>query len=303
MKAISLAFSTKRECSVQEAIYHVMPELWLRKTFPVVIFANSNLPQHRYRVCRTEEELQEMSEDSTDIFKRNMLDRYIDRPDLKFASGKYKIINNFCYAEFFAHSILVPKKTNDEENDCQPEILQENVLEENNSLCGYPITIPLMSSKEKLKCKKVKSVLRYYVPNCHKYPEKYAHMLFMFFPFRKESDLCSTESGTYMEKLCDPIVKNIVNDNRIKFEPFADLVDTALADFHTDLTRNPDAFAQQENDEVSDMLESDTEDPDENEAPLFEDLGHSPIDLSTLMPDAEIHSKICSLNTKQRQIF
>ena len=29
MKSISKAYSTKRECSVQEAVYQVMPELWL----------------------------------------------------------------------------------------------------------------------------------------------------------------------------------------------------------------------------------------------------------------------------------
>ena len=46
MKAISKAYTTKRECSVQE--YHIMPELWFWKTFPGVVFANSNLPEHRY---------------------------------------------------------------------------------------------------------------------------------------------------------------------------------------------------------------------------------------------------------------
>ena len=76
MKAISKAYMTKRECSVQEAVCHIMPELWLRKTFPRVVFANSNLPEDRYRVCYSEEELQEMCEDSTDICKRNILDRY-----------------------------------------------------------------------------------------------------------------------------------------------------------------------------------------------------------------------------------
>ena len=39
IKAISKAYVTKIECSVQEAVYLVMPELWLRKTFPGVIFA------------------------------------------------------------------------------------------------------------------------------------------------------------------------------------------------------------------------------------------------------------------------
>ena len=66
-------------------------------------------------------------------------------------------------------------------NDSQPKILQEDLLENNHSSCNYPATIPLMSSKEKLKCRKVKVVLRYHVPNRHKYPEKYAHhLLFMY---------------------------------------------------------------------------------------------------------------------------
>ena len=38
-----------------------------------------------------------------------------------------------------------------------------------------------------------------------------------------------------------------------------------------------------------------------NEAPLFQELWKLSID--TLMPDFEIDSKMCSLNTKQREIF
>ena len=96
MKAISKAYMTKREY----AVYHIMPELWLCKTFPCVVFANSNLPKDRYRLCCSEEELQEMCEDSTDIFTHNMLDRYIDRPDLIFAGGKFSILDNFVMMSF-----------------------------------------------------------------------------------------------------------------------------------------------------------------------------------------------------------
>ena len=82
MKAISKSYSTKREFSVHEAVYNVMPELWLRKTFTGVIFANCNLPEDRYRICRNKNEIKEMPEDSTYVFKRNMLDRYVDRPNV-----------------------------------------------------------------------------------------------------------------------------------------------------------------------------------------------------------------------------
>ena len=43
-----------------------MPELWLRKTFPVVTFANTNLPNKRYRICKSQKEINKLSEESTD---------------------------------------------------------------------------------------------------------------------------------------------------------------------------------------------------------------------------------------------
>ena len=53
MRAVAKAYSKKRECSVQEAVYLLMPELWLRKTFPKVIFLNSNVPEKCYRMFRS----------------------------------------------------------------------------------------------------------------------------------------------------------------------------------------------------------------------------------------------------------
>ena len=44
MKPIALAYSIKREYILQEAVYHIMPELWLRIKFPAVVFANTNIP-------------------------------------------------------------------------------------------------------------------------------------------------------------------------------------------------------------------------------------------------------------------
>ena len=86
-----------------------------------------------------------------------------------------------------------------------------------------------MSSKEILQCRKVKSVLRYHVPSQNKYLERFAHhLLFMFFPFRKESELSNSETGFYIDKLHEPGVIDIVNANKIVFEPYGEMVDSAL---------------------------------------------------------------------------
>ena len=78
MKLIAQVYSSKRECSVQKAVYHIMPELWLRKVFTAILSANTNLPENRYRVCVSEKEIKQLPESSTEIFKNNMLDWYKD---------------------------------------------------------------------------------------------------------------------------------------------------------------------------------------------------------------------------------
>ena len=50
----------------------------------------------------------------------------------------------------------------------------------------------------------------------------------MYYPFRNESDLLGKDSGTYTEKLSEPGVIEIVDHNKKVFQPYGDLVETAL---------------------------------------------------------------------------
>ena len=71
MKSVPNVYINKKECSIQECIYHILPGQWLRKTFPDVIFANSNIPEKRFRLCLAEHEISELPEDP----KRNMAEQ------------------------------------------------------------------------------------------------------------------------------------------------------------------------------------------------------------------------------------
>ena len=76
MKSVAHADVSKCECSLQEAVYQVMPEIWLRKVSPGVLYANSNIPEKRVRMILCKNEVFESPEDSTDIYKRNMVSRH-----------------------------------------------------------------------------------------------------------------------------------------------------------------------------------------------------------------------------------
>ena len=70
-----------------------------------------------------------MPEKSTDVFKGNIIDRYIDRSNWSLDSGKYSALGNFCFAEFLKY-YYVPS-TNSNENDYQPQELKDDIIEEN----------------------------------------------------------------------------------------------------------------------------------------------------------------------------
>ena len=45
-------------------------------------FTQCNLPEKCMKLILSQKEIAELSDDSTDLYKRNMVDRYIDRPNL-----------------------------------------------------------------------------------------------------------------------------------------------------------------------------------------------------------------------------
>ena len=53
-KSIAHAYPNIRACSVQECVYHILLGQWFRKTFPGVIFANTNILEEHFRVCLKE---------------------------------------------------------------------------------------------------------------------------------------------------------------------------------------------------------------------------------------------------------
>ena len=93
IKSVAHAYVSKRKCSLQEAVYQVMPELWLRKVFPGVLYPNNTIPEKRVRMMLSKKEIFELPEDSTDIYKRNMVSMYLIRQ-------QNEMFEHLCYALF-----------------------------------------------------------------------------------------------------------------------------------------------------------------------------------------------------------
>ena len=105
MKTITKAYLSNKERSVQETVYHILPELKLRRTFPAVYFVSTNITRKRVQVLLSEKELRELPDDSPNIFKKSNIDRYMERTSVTLCDGKYSVLNNFCYANVLAYYI------------------------------------------------------------------------------------------------------------------------------------------------------------------------------------------------------
>ena len=84
------------------------------------------MPEKRYLMLRDKEDLDELPENSTDIFQRNMLNRYLDWPDSNFEHDEYAQTDNLCFPEFLAYYYVQPKLRLSTNNDSQPVVLRMN---------------------------------------------------------------------------------------------------------------------------------------------------------------------------------
>ena len=118
MKSVTHASVSKRKCSLQEAVYQIIPELWLRTFFPGVLYANSNIPEKRVRIMLSKKEIFELPEDSTDIYKGHVVSRYLNK----------------AHDEMFEHlfyALLIKRhqlKTKPIEDDSQPAELIDKLV-------------------------------------------------------------------------------------------------------------------------------------------------------------------------------
>ena len=79
------------------AVYHILPELKVKRIFPVVYFVNTNPEEGIVKVLLYEKELTVLSDDSQNISKKSNTDCYTERPNATFCNRTYSILEDFGY--------------------------------------------------------------------------------------------------------------------------------------------------------------------------------------------------------------
>ena len=93
--------------------------------FPAVYLVYTNHPKERFQVILSEKELSELSDNGSNDFKKSSIGCYMERASSTFWYGKYKILDDFCYAEFLAYCTLENKSS--KTGEYQPDELDDNL--------------------------------------------------------------------------------------------------------------------------------------------------------------------------------
>ena len=79
MKTTAKAYLRNQEPFIQEAVYHIFPDLKLGRIFPAVYFVKTNLTEDRVQVLFSEKEFSKLTGDSPNILKKSNIDCYMGR--------------------------------------------------------------------------------------------------------------------------------------------------------------------------------------------------------------------------------
>ncbi|XP_058986622.1 uncharacterized protein LOC131806501 [Musca domestica] len=295
LQHIGNKFISASEVSAQEASYNILG-MNLSQCSSAEVYINTFAPEKRVRMIKSKQELQNLERDSTNIFKTNILDHYIQRPD---------IFQNMCLAYFgayYSYSRKLKKSRYQEEED-------DFFANDDTNLDQVGAPIRLKNNSGYVYKRKAPAIIRFPSFKVETNREDYFRSLVMlYFPWRNEVDdllqndnenTCLTHKSTieenrsqfelYKEGELDEILLQVQDEDNAENNDIAD--NTLLSYMLDDEFR---ALAIPEIDSNMNIFDVDhNNDPDTNDNIRF-------IKLTPLVSERDLLADIRSLNVKQR---
>ena len=206
LKRVGSAFLTHREVSAQEAVYRIL-SLPMKQLSRSVVFVDTNPRNERIAVLKDNASLSELDENDTNVFLKNLIDRYMHRP---------QYLHSMCLAEFAATYVVKYSKSDESECDALPAAESETTSNQ--------ITLTDRFGKMN-KCKR-QAVIRFRKCNKDAEPSNwYRARLMLYYPwYDEEADLLGGYA-TYEEHYRH--VHDVVHDNESKYTQ-ADIEDLEI---------------------------------------------------------------------------
>ena len=266
LKALGNKFMNCRSISIQEAIMRSLPHLAMSNFSPQVMYIPSDMQEYRHGKLKSKKDLENLPDDSIDIFEKGIIDKYSNRP---------LSLHSLCYAEFAANYDPIPKHRKIIDSDPHKVIQLRNGLG-NMMLRKFPKTV------------------RTYTPSESKQPERfYYSKLCLYLPWVNELDILGIHS-TYKESYHN---EHVIKENIYRFEKFSDAYIDSLMDKIQHEISNKQNEKVNLRDDPSMLINK----PSREITDIDTNIGFSYKE--SVIDNVEFTSMIESLNDEQRSVY
>ena len=179
LRRIQSVFLNHRELSAQEAAYRIL-SLPLKQLSRTVVFVNTSPKEDRVTMLKPSSQLNQMEDDSENIYLTSLIDRYAARPDS---------LDSLCLAEFaanYSHKASGEGDEDFEEDDILPSLKEVEELEVEG--VRRHARIKLKNGLGTMRKRTRQAIIRFHKFNIEKEPEKlYRSKLMLYMPWRDEA--------------------------------------------------------------------------------------------------------------------
>ena len=175
LRVIANKFLNSSEISAQEAVYHIL-SIPLSTNSRSTVFINTNKPENRISMLKSNEILQKLDSDSKDVFVQGLIDMYSNRPDE---------MKDICLADFASlYNVSKKQRGNVQitENSDDEDVIDDEIDEKS-------ITLKMKNGKGWIKRRTKKKIIRFRNFKLHQDPENYyREQLMLFLPWNNEEE-------------------------------------------------------------------------------------------------------------------
>jgi hypothetical protein len=175
LRVIANKFLNSSEISAQEAVYHIL-SIPLSTSSRSTVFINTNRPENRISMLKSDEILQQLDPDSKDVFVQGLIDTYINRPEQ---------MKNVCLADFASMYNVSKKQTYNVQVTENSD--DEDVIDDENDEKSIPLK--MKNGKGWIKKRTKKKIIRFRNFKLHQDAENYyREQLMLFLPWSNEEE-------------------------------------------------------------------------------------------------------------------
>ena len=217
LRALGNTFLNHRELLAQEAVYRLL-SLPLRESSRHVVYIPTGFLHERTRILKPSAILQNMGDNTTDIFQPGILDKYAARPQRADIDG-------LCLAEFVANYGSSGRAADEDDDNDDDDMTDHQAT-------GVQRSMRLLTGQVMVQRRKA-AVIRYHIVPKDKDCQRYFYiLLLLYLPWRNEEEdlLCDDDDyervfeqnrmvvGQWQERW--PSLRNIVKWLNMQFRPW-----------------------------------------------------------------------------------